>query len=167
MAVCYLLVAPPSNTPLTFEGGTESRNGSQQKETFGGYDCEFAEQPTRCFQTHCPICTMILRDPRQSKCCGENFCCSCIKQVRAKRKPCPTCRKDSFEVFEDKGLKQSLIQLHVFCSEGGCKWNGELGELEHHLSEVTHPGKLFSLVGSHISDVTENDRMVGKKFMKI
>ena len=157
MDVCYLLAVPPSNTPLTSEGEAESRGGSQLKETFGGYDCKFAELPTSCFQTDCPICIRILRDPHQCKRCGENFCCSCIKRVQAERKPCPMCRKDSFEVFEDKGLKQALSQLQVLCSEGGCKWNGELGELEHHLSEVIHPGKSFSvqreLVGSHISNV--------------
>ena len=152
MAVCYLLAAPPSNTPLTSEGEVESHGASQLKETFGGYDCEFAELPPSYLQTDCPICRMILRDPHQCKCCGVNFCCSCIKQVQAERNSCPICRKDSFEVFEDEDLKQVLIQLRVLCSKDGCKWKGELGELKHHLSEVTHPGKL---VGSHISDVIE------------
>ena len=136
----------------------EFLGGSQHKETFGGYDCKFVEPPPSVFQTECPICTWILRDPHQCKRCGENFCYSCIiKLVQTERKPCPMCRKDMFEVFEDKALKQALSKLHVWCSEGGCKWKGELGELECHLSKVIHPGESFNiqreLVVSHISDV--------------
>ena len=139
VAVNCLLPALPSNTLLEPEGGVG------QKESVGGYDCKFAEQPTSAFQTECPVCRMILRDPYQSKCCGKSFCHSCSKKIQAEHKPCPTCRKDNFEIFEDKGMKQSLSQLYVLCthSKDGCKWKGELGELEHHMIEVIHPGKFF------------------------
>ena len=109
---------------------------------FGGYDCKFVEQPPNAFQTECPICRLLLRDPCQATCCGTSFCQSCIYQVKVDDNPCPTCRKESFGVFEDKRLKRSLNQLRVLCkySKHGCKWSGELGELEHHLTKVIHSG---------------------------
>ena len=133
---------PPTNTPLGAEGGAEP-HGRPQQETFGGYNCEFVEPPTKAFQTECPICSLILRDPYLTNCCGTNFCRTCSERLQAEHKPCPTCRDNNFEVFPNKGLKSSLNQLHVLCthSEDGCEWRGELGELEHHLSEVTHSGE--------------------------
>ena len=94
------------------------------------------EPPPHVFQTECPICSLILRDPYQCKSCGTNFCCTCSKRVQVQRKPCPTCREDSFELFSNKGLKRSLHQIDVLCtySKDGCEWTGELGELEHHLT---------------------------------
>ena len=115
------------------------------KETFGGYDCKFVEPPPSAFQTECPVCRLLLRDPYQATCCGTSFCHSCSEQVRSDNNLCPTCRKDDFMVFPNKGLKRSLNQLHVSCthSKNGCKWRGELGELDHHLSQVIHSGKSF------------------------
>ena len=103
------------------------------------------EQPPSPFQTECPVCRLLLRDPYQATCCGTSFCQSCIHQVKDEEKPCPTCRNDNFGVFEDKRLKRSLNQLFVLCkhSKDGCKWRGELGQLEHHLNEVNHTGKSF------------------------
>ena len=133
----------PSKAPLGAEGGAES-HGWPQQEMFGGYDCEFVERPTSAFQTECPICSLILRDPYQSKCCGTNFCHTCCEQLQAEHKPCPTCREDSFELYCNKSLKRSLKQLHVLCthSEGGCKWTGELGKIEQHLNNI-HSGESF------------------------
>ena len=53
------------------------------------------------------------------------------------------CKRDNFELVPNKVLNDSLNQLRVFCiySEGGCKWKGELGQLEHHLNKVVHLGK--------------------------
>lgn len=109
---------------------------------FGGYDCKLLEPPVSTFQTHCPICSLILRDPYQAKCCGTNFCCSCSEQVQVGNNHCPTCWKDNFEIFGNKGLKYSLNQLQILCtySEDGCDWRGELQELEYHL-DSDHSGE--------------------------
>ena len=134
---------PLSKIPQGAEGGTELYDRPQQMETFGGYDCKFVEAPTSVFQTECPICSLILRDPYQSKCCGTSFCCTCSERLQDEHKPCPTCREDNFEVFPNKGLKRSLNQLHVFCthSKAGCGWIGELGKLQYHLREPVHSGE--------------------------
>ena len=131
------------------EGGTEP-NGSPKEDDWkktisGGYDCKFVEQPPTVFQTDCPVCCLLLRDPYQATCCGTSFCCSCIEQLQVCNNLCPTCRKDNFEVSPNKGLKRSLNQLQVFCAhrKDGCTWTGELGELDHHLIKVIHVGKSF------------------------
>lgn len=135
--------APPSNTPLGAEEGAEPHDRPQQK-TFGGYNCEFVEPPPSVFQTECPICSLILRDPYHSKCCGTNFCHTCSERIQDEHKPCPTCRDDNFELFANTSLKRSITQLYVLCTHSklGCMWKGELGELENHLSEVVHSGEL-------------------------
>ena len=107
----------------------------------GGYDCNFVSPPTSAFQTECPICCLILRDPHQSTCCGTSFCRSCFECV-PEHDPCPVCRELNFEVFTKKGLKRALNQLQVSCThvKDGCEWKGELGDLDQHLSEV-HSGE--------------------------
>ena len=140
---------PPTKAPQKAEGGAEPHGRPQQEETFGGYDCEFIDPPPSVFQMECPICSLILRDPYQSKCCGTNFCHTCSERLEAEHKPCPTCREENFELFANKSLKRSLAQLHVLCthSKSGCTWRGELGELEHHFSEVVHSGESFQHEG--------------------
>ena len=128
------------------EGGTkptDSPDKGDWNEISGGYDCKFVEVPPNAFQTDCPVCRLLLRDPYQAKCCGTSFCYTCSQRIKAGSNHCPTCRKDNFEVFPNKGLKRSIYQLCVFCThrKDGCTWVGELGELEHHLNKVIHPGK--------------------------
>ena len=134
---------PLLKVPQSAEGGAESHGKPQKKEAFGGYDCEFVESPPTAFQTECPICSLILREPYQFRCCGTSFCCTCSERLQAEHKPCPTCRKENFEMFPNKGLKRSLNQLHVLCThrEDGCEWTGELGELQYHLNKVNHSGE--------------------------
>ena len=107
----------------------------------GGYDCEFVEPPPSAFQVECPVCLLKLRNPRQVSCCGNNFCDPCIKRISGQK--CPTC-KMRFTTFPNKGLKRSLRQLQVHCthhSDAGCKWKGELGQLEQHLNLNPNPEK--------------------------
>ena len=121
-----LFLQEPELTPSQASSALLGPEGVAQphsKEKFGGYDCKFVTPPPTAFQTECPICHMILREPYQTACCGQNVCRSCI--------------------IPNKGLRQSLIQLHVWCTfrENGCEWSGELGELERHLNEADHSGE--------------------------
>jgi len=125
------------------EGGAQPHGKATvvtQKE-FGGYDCKFVTPPAAAFQTECPICHLILREPYQATCCGKNFCHSCIQGVENTGQ-CPACR-GKLELFQNKSLRQALIQLHVWCTDhdDGCNWSGELGELERHLNEGNHSSK--------------------------
>ena len=116
--------------------GQRYEKSATPKEAFGGYDCEFVEPPPSVFQTECPICHLILREPHQVTCCGTNFCHTCIQRLQAGNSPCPNCREDNIEVFPNKGLNRSLKQLQVYCMhrKDGCQWRGELGELDQHMN---------------------------------
>ena len=139
----------PTKAQLRSEGEAEPRSSPEDVEKLGGYDCKFVLKPPIAFQTKCPICHLILRDPYQAKCCGNSFCHSCIEGIHTNHKPCPMCR-NNFDIFEDKRLQRSLSQLHVFCKhrKDGCMWKGELRELQPHLNIVIHSGK-----SSHYSHI--------------
>ena len=99
-----------------------------------GFDCEFVDQPPEFFQSQCSVCLLVLREPYQVSCCGKSFCRECIEAMEAKNQPCPSCEREEFKSFHNKGLQQPLYGFRVFCSnkESGCAWEGELGQLEQH-----------------------------------
>ena len=144
----------------TCSGGAQSeiqrsQEGQRPKSQpqFGGYNCEFVERPPKAFQCECPICLLVLHEPHQATCCGNSFCETCVKRIQTHKKPCPTCNQVDYTVFPDKRLKRSLNDYHVYCSHKGegCKWVGELGELDRHLNLQPPPDKL--LVGCHFSEI--------------
>ena len=50
----------------------------------GGYDCEFVEAPAAAFQTECPICLQVLKEPCVISCpCGQKICHECIEVIKA------------------------------------------------------------------------------------
>ena len=102
----------------------------------GFYDCEFIETPPQSLQAECPVCLLVLRDPYQATCCGYSFCKACIEKVKADHTPCPCCKAENFDTFEDKRLRRSLYAFKVRCTnkKKGCEWEGELGQLEEHLN---------------------------------
>lgn len=102
----------------------------------GFYDCEFVETPPQSVQTECPVCLSVLRNPYQATCCGYSFCKPCIEKVKSDHAPCPCCKAEDFDTFEDKRLRRSLYAFKVRCTnkKNGCEWEGELGQLEEHLN---------------------------------
>ena len=110
---------------------------SQQR--YGGYNEEFIDKVPDALVCH--ICANPLRDPHITKCCGHDFCESCLEQWAVKHpgeQCCPFCRSkgDEFQHFLDKKTKREIIALKVRCSyrEKGCKWIGELGSLKSHIN---------------------------------
>ena len=97
---------------------------------------EFIETPPQSVQTECPICLSVLRDPYQATCCGYSFCKACIDKVKADHAPCPRCKAEDFDTFEDEQLRSSLYAFKIRCTnkKEGCEWEGELGQLEEHLN---------------------------------
>ena len=131
----------------------ESSRRGKKRPRSGGYDCEFVEKPQEAFQSDCPVCLLVLRDPHQLTCCGNSICEACLKPLQEDKKPCPTCKQHDFTFFEDKRLKRSLNQFQVYCShkEDGCDWVGELGELDNHLNLQPPPDK--QLEGCNFSEI--------------
>ena len=109
-----------------------------------GFDCEFIEEPPQAFQSHCPICLLVLREPFQVICCGKSFCRQCLQRVKGRGKACPTCNEENLDSFHNKGLQQPLYGFRVFCSnkKSGCDWQGELGKLDQHLNLNPEKDKL-------------------------
>ena len=101
-----------------------------------GFECQFVERPPQAFQTDCPICLQVLREPHQVTCCGKSYCRECIEPVKDGYQDCPTCNRPNFEMFHNLGLQQSLYDFQVYCSHKskGCEWTGELRELDNHLN---------------------------------
>ena len=100
-----------------------------------------------------PSVSRFLKDPYQVKCCGYAFCRVCIETVRRSWKPCPCCEAKRIATFEDKRLKRSLNQFKVTClnKEQGCKWVGELGQLDNHLN--MYPSQQNQLQGCQYSRI--------------
>ena len=104
-----------------------------------GYECEFVEPPQEQFQSECPICLQILREPYIVDCCGYSFCAACIERVGEDGKPCPHCNQPGYTTLINKGLKRALSEFRVYCSHHGCGWIGELGKLDDHLNSDPQP----------------------------
>ena len=108
----------------------------------GGYDCELVEPPPAAFQTECPICLHVLKEPCLISCpCGQKICRECVEQIKEDGKPCPLCNKTNFTFMRDYGLERFLKEQEVWCShkKDGCEWRGKLGKYEQHLNEDPSP----------------------------
>ena len=95
---------------------------------------EFVEKPPEEF--FCPVTFELLKDPRQTNsCCGHHLSRAAAEQLEAEGKPCPLCKKKPLKTAEDLFFKRKVLQLKIRCSNKphGCKWVGELGDLDRHL----------------------------------
>ena len=113
----------------------------KSEENCGGYDCEFVEPPQSTFQTECPVCLQILKEPCLISCCGHKFCRECIERIMKTKKPCALCNEPDFTFLRERGLERSLKDLEVWCSyrKEGCEWKGKLEKLEQHLNRDPSP----------------------------
>ena len=103
------------------------------------YDCEFVTPPPDAFQTECPVCLQIPKEP-----CGKEFCRECIERIKHDNKPCPMCNKSEFTFLQHYGSERYLNAQEVFCSrknDDGCEWKGKLKEYEQHLNAKSVPRK--------------------------
>ena len=101
---------------------------------YGGYDCDFVDPVPD--ELSCDVCVLPFRDPHLLQCCGKKICYSCIERIRSDGKPCPYCNQ-SIESVLDKQLRGKVHDLDVYCSKrvDGCKWKGQLRDLERHIKE--------------------------------
>ena len=121
---------------------TYSSSIEDSPENLGGYDCEFVTALPEAFQTECPICLSILKEPCLISCpCGQKICSECVKKIKEEGKPCPLCNKTDFMFIRDYGLERYLKAQDVHCSKKklGCQWQGKLGDFEQHLNENPSP----------------------------
>ena len=136
-------VSLPHTCSLLTEGGVWGRDcvmatGNRS----GGYDYDFVDKvPERL---NCQICAKPFRDPHLVVCCGKHYCGSCLNDwfrktlvlVGFNQENCPHCRAEGekFSHVVHKGLKSEVNELNIYCPkrDKGCKWVGQLGNLEAH-----------------------------------
>ena len=118
----------------------------------------------------CPICTLVLTTPVQTRCCGAVFCKSCIMQwgglgglqggifqsglqLGSQRRVtsnncCPHCRNSPLHYYDDKRTERMVKNLKVNCAnhKSGCKWTGELRNLSSHLSSTNVSGCEYQVI---------------------
>ena len=156
LGVAMYVRTPVSNKmaePLAEAGGDQSEESEGEDTKLsptptseagnrGGYDCELVEPPPAAFQTECPICLHVLKEPCLISCpCGQKICRECVEQIKENGKPCPLCNKNDFTFLRDYGLERFLKEQEVWCShkKDGCEWRGKLGKYEQHLNEDPSP----------------------------
>ncbi len=101
-----------------------------------GLSCEFVEDPPKAFI--CSLCSLPLREPHLTDCCGAYYCKSCIYPIKNNKEPCPKCEQVEFESMIDQNKLKEVNELLVYCAnrENGCEWSGPVKELEQHQTEV-------------------------------
>ena len=139
----------------------------RNEENHGGHDCNFVEPPPEAFQTDCPICLLILKEPCLISCCGHKFCRECIERMTKDAKPCPLCKEPNFTYMRDLGLERSLKELEVWCShkKDGCEWRGKLGKLEEHVNREMSPRSQLIMNGCGFVAV-ECTHKCGERFQR-
>ena len=92
------------------------------------------------FDCNCPICLEMFKDKVcfQTKCCENHICSDCATRLKNMGAPCAVCR-GNFDVTEDQFFTRQILSLKVRCyySNAGCKWTGELRQLDEHKKKCT------------------------------
>ena len=79
--------------------------------------------------------TLLGNHTSLAACCGEQFCYTCIAAILQDKKPCPSCKEDTFTICMNKGDHRRILALHVCCTnkDRGCQWTGNVEQLDTHL----------------------------------
>ena len=105
---------------------------SDQTEKRPEQEYDFVEDLPQDF--FCPVTFELLRDPQLTTCCGHLLSRRVVTKLQQEGKPCPMCKDPSFPSVPNKHFKRKVEELKVRCfyERDGCKWEGELGNLDHH-----------------------------------
>jgi len=93
---------------------------------------DLVEEPPQ--EYFCPVTLELLRDPKQTECCGHHLSAEVVSRLQREGKSCPLCKDPNFTVTNDKYFKRKVNELRVRCphKRNGCEWVGELGNLDLH-----------------------------------
>ena len=105
---------------------------SDQTEKLPEQEYDFIEDLPQEF--FCPVTFELLRDPQLTTCCGHLLSRRVVTKLQQEGKPCPMCKDPGFPSVPNKHFKRKVEELKVRCphKRNGCKWEGELGNLDHH-----------------------------------
>lgn len=82
----------------------------------------------------CGVCHRVLNAPQQTSCCGSHFCHDCLKCAEMPS-VCPKCQAEDISYFHDISFERQIKASLTSCTQDGCIWTGEYGDLEAHLNE--------------------------------
>ena len=83
----------------------------------------------------CPVTFELLVDPYQTECCGKHISQQALQ--RLSKTSCPLCKSAAFDTYPDRGFQKKVKKLKVRCQycDQGCRWEGNLDELDKHSQE--------------------------------
>ena len=126
---------------MTSDVSSSTDNGEASGTQYGGYEFELVKDMDDSLDDMlCKICHLPSRNAYLSVCCGHTFCKSCLDEIKHNRtyssKVCPVCRDKKFSSVPNKQVDRKIRSLRVFCTnkEKGCEWQGELNDVNGHLS---------------------------------
>ena len=120
---------------------------------YGGYEYTFVDPPPDC--CICNICHHPSREPYMTgECCrGQTICKLCLDQwqLRNTRRPsrCPVCgKKGNCNPHPNYPIEREVKSLKIYCTnkKKGCKWQGELRDINNHLAIGNSDGCKFQKV---------------------
>ena len=105
---------------------------------FMAAEYHFVTEPLK--NRFCPVCFELLIDPFLND-CGHHLCRQCRTQLLADgKKECPECREPNVlpSARLNKFLQREINDLKVRCQHHreGCRWTGEVRDLQSHLDPV-------------------------------
>jgi len=108
------------------------RPESDQTKKLPEQEYDFVEDLPQDF--FCPVTFELLRDPQLTTCCGHILSRRVVTKLQREGKPCPMCKDPSFPSVPNKHFKRKVEELKVRCfhKRNGCKWEGQLGNLDQH-----------------------------------
>lgn len=97
----------------------------------------FVSSPPKHLQISCLVCLKVFvdnRHPHITDCCGIYLCSLCLD------KPCPICKKNTFNKTFDDRHQRRMNDLGIYCpfKEKFCQWFGVLQVFSQHLSKCTY-----------------------------
>jgi hypothetical protein len=96
-------------------------------------DCLFVNKPSH--ELFCPITTNLLLQPHLTSCCGNHLSQEAASRIKKAAKACPMCNATHWDTMLNKHFRRQINSLNMFCTykARGCRWQGELLQLEHHV----------------------------------
>ena len=101
----------------------------------------FFKKPSRDF--FCPVTFGLLLQPHLTTCCGKHLSQEAAMRIQTEGGVCPMCKEPHLSTVLNKHFLRQVNELHVFCrhKDRGCKWRGELCDMEHHAQSKSCPMK--------------------------
>ena len=135
---------------------SEDRDASQT--SLAEEEFLFVEQSSENF--FCPVTCGLLLQPHLTACCGKHLSQEAAMKIQGETTiwlqgeggACPLCNMPDFVTLQDKCFLRKVKKLRVFCrhKERGCKWQGGLFDLDHHLQSCPYSGLSRSVHSSFI-----------------